>query len=476
VHLEHLLEEARNLAFADAGIEEAYRADRMKRDALQAQRVLMVLIMIVAVIGVAVASLTASRGLEIPTPWMIVRVSVLIPLLFCLWLLTRQDWGKRNLQLVLGAGMPLVLGGYAFEWSSEWVPAMPLRGVWAAPLLALWACAMALPMGTRAVASTTLGVMLIATAGFAMFVSGLDGPMIAVVTVIYGVAGCFIILFAKWREVDNRETFVHRREIQMLSEELRERNEALVQVNNLRDAFIEGVLHDIRSPLTAIFLSSSMLREQAKLPEADKAELVDGIVKAGTHIDTFVTRFLEQRSLDRADAPPDILDVELDSAVDNVVTRARIAAVTKGQELVVESFLPQAIVRVDELLLDRALSNLLDNAIKYSPIDGRIVLRIEDDPVAQGRARLAITDHGPGISDTEKALLFQPYSRLEKPTTGGEHSVGLGLSLVKKWVEAMGGAVGCESELDRGATFWFSVPMKQAGADLQSVAREDRRA
>jgi signal transduction histidine kinase len=460
VHLEHLLVEARNLAFADAGIEEAYRADRMERDALQAQRVLMVLIMIVVIIGVAIASLSAGRGIEIPTPWMIVRLSVLIPILFFLWFVTRLDWGKRNLQLVLGAGMPLVLGGYAFEWSSEWVPSMPLRWVWAAPLLALWACAMALPMGTRAVVSTTLGVLVITTSGFAMFVSGLDGPMIAVVTVVYVVAGCFVVLFAKWREIDNREMFVQRREIQMLSDELRERNEALVQVNNLRDAFIEGVLHDIRSPLTAIFLSSSMLREKLKNSEEDRAELVDGIVGAGTHIDTFVTRFLEQRSLDRVDAPPAILDVELDSAVDNVVTRARIAAVTKGQELVVESFLPHAIVRVDELLFDRALSNLLDNAIKYSPIDGRIVLRIEEDPIAQGRARLSITDNGPGISDAEKALLFQPYSRLEKPTTGGEHSVGLGLSLVKKWIEAMRGAVGCDSEIGRGATFWMSVPMK----------------
>lgn len=455
-----MLAQARNLAFEDAGVEEAYLEDRRDRDALQTRRVMFVLSLIVIVVVLAAAVLNVRRGTGPFAPWMQVRLLVLIPALLLIWLLAGTDFGKRHLQLVLGVGMPFALGAYALEWSSEWVPTMPLRSLWAAPLLALWACAMAMPMGTNAVASTTFGVVVITMAGIAMYVPGLDGPTVAVVILIYGLSAYCIILIAKWREIEHREAFINRRENQILAEELRKRNEALTQVNELRDSFVAGVLHDIRSPLTAIFLSSSMLRNSVKTSEKEGNELIDGIMNAGTHIDTFVTRFLEQRSLDRADAPPAILDVALDEAVDNVVTRARIAAVTKGQELVVEFFLPHAIVRVDELLLDRALSNLLDNAIKYSPIDGRIVLRIEDDPIAEGSARLAVTDQGPGISDAEKLLLFQPYSRLEKPTTGGEHSVGLGLSLVKKWVEAMGGAVGCDSEPGRGATFWFSVPRK----------------
>jgi signal transduction histidine kinase len=369
-------------------------------------------------------------------------------------------WGKRHLQFILGIGLALAVGAFSMEWAIEWKPGMPLRGLWLIPLLTLWGCAMALPMSAKAVATMTLGVFVISTVGIAILVPGLNAFAIATALFVFCAAGYGIVLFARWREIDGREGFVSRMENRILNEELRKRNEALMQVNKLRDAFVEGVLHDIRSPLTVIFMSSTTLRDARELSDGSRTELADVIVQAGKHIDTFVNRFLEQRSLDHADMPPSMLDVDLDAAVDNVVTRARMAAVAKGQQINVESFLPRATVRVDELLLDRVLSNLLDNAIKYSPMDSNITLKVAEDPEAPDRARLSVTDQGPGIPAAEMEQLFQPYARLGTKTTGGEHSVGLGLSLVKGWIESMGGRAGCESEPGRGATFWISLPRK----------------
>lgn len=458
--LTQLLGEAAKLGFIDPGLEAEYRRDRQERDSRQARRVLLVLVVVVVCIAFVVTTLNFLRGESELKPWMVIRFGVLAPCLLLMWFLAGTDWGGRNLQRMLGIGLPIALGAYGIEWATEWTPGSPLRGLWAVPLLSLWGCAMALPMTARSVAAATVGVCAITTSGVAQFVTGLDAAMITGVIIAYGLSGLGIIMFARWREADNRRAFVHRRQSRLLEEELRRQNESLVQANKLRDEFVEGVMHDIRSPLTAIFMSSTTLRDAREMSDRGRTELADAIVQGGKHIDTFVNRFLEQRSLDRADTPPAIVDMALDAAVDNVVTRARMTAVAKGQQIVVETFLPCATVRADELLLDRALGNLLDNAIKYSPIDSSITLRVATDPEVPGRARLSVSDQGPGISPEEMTRLFRAYSRLEKKTTGGETSVGLGLALVKKWIESMGGHVGCESEPSRGATFWISLTRK----------------
>ena len=87
-------------------------------------------------------------------------------------------------------------------------------------------------------------------------------------------------------------------------------------------------------------------------------------------------------------------------------------------------------------------------------------MRVSAEP--DGRLRIAVIDTGPGLSAAEQAQLFRPYTRLDKKTTSGEPSTGLGLSLVKKWAGAMGGTTGCESEPGRGATFWLILPRAPA--------------
>lgn len=453
-----MIEEARSLRFSEPEIEAAYQRDRTERGLARTRRVLAVLTVMLVGIGALLGIVAVMRRVEVPQRWLVFRFAMLAPAMAATLVLTWTAWGKRHLQFVLGVGLAVAVGAFSIEWAVEWRPGMHLRGLWMIPLLTLWGCAMALPMSAKAVVTMTLGVFLISTAGIAIFVQGLNAFEIGTALFVFCAVGYGIVLFARWREIDGREAFVSRMENRMLNEELRKRNETLVQANKLRDAFVEGVLHDIRSPLTAIFMSSTSLRDAKEIRVRERSELVDGIVQAAKHIDTFVNRFLEQRSLDRADAPPAMHDVALDVAVDNVVTRARMTAVAKGQQIVVESFLPRATVRADELLLDRVLSNLLDNAIKYSPMDSTITLRVAEDPDAAGSARLSVTDQGPGILPAEMERLFQPYSRLGTKTTGGEHSVGLGLSLVKGWIESMGGRVGCESEPGRGAAFWISIP------------------
>ncbi|MSU63222.1 MAG: ATP-binding protein, partial [Pedosphaera sp.] len=99
--------------------------------------------------------------------------------------------------------------------------------------------------------------------------------------------------------------------------------------------------------------------------------------------------------------------------------------------------------------------NLLSNAVKYSPPEKSIFVRLAMN--ADG-VRFEVRDEGPGLSAEDQKKLFGKFARLSAKPTGGEHSTGLGLSIVKRMVESMDGKVWCESELGRGATFIVQFP------------------
>ena len=274
------------------------------------------------------------RQLPLPSIWVLLRFGVIVPALFISWFIIGREWGKaRGLQGLLGWGLPLMVGSYALEWTVEWTPAMPLRALWVVPTLCLWALEMTLPMSPQAVVQATIGVFVITITGIIVIVPHLDGLMITAMILAYVASGYCLVLFARWRERDHREVFLHRREAQLLAEKLNTQNEALVRLNQLRDEFIAGVLHDMRSPLTGVFLATGMLQQAPALPEADRARLLDEIMRAARRLDLFATHFLEQRSLESTAAQPVLAAVSLDKSVESVMTRAQLLAGAKKQQL-----------------------------------------------------------------------------------------------------------------------------------------------
>jgi signal transduction histidine kinase len=109
----------------------------------------------------------------------------------------------------------------------------------------------------------------------------------------------------------------------------------------------------------------------------------------------------------------------------------------------------------DEQMYNQIIENILSNAIKYSPLGKNIFVRIA---LRDTVVRVEVQDEGPGISSEDMQKLFGKFARLSARPTGGEHSTGLGLNIVKKMVAAMHGKVWCESELGKGATFIVELP------------------
>ena len=108
------------------------------------------------------------------------------------------------------------------------------------------------------------------------------------------------------------------------------------------------------------------------------------------------------------------------------------------------------IALVDERFVVQVIENLLSNAIKFSPTGKAVYVGLSNK---YEKSLLEIKDEGPGLSDEDKAMLFQRFQRLSAKPTANESSTGLGLSIVKKFVESMGGRIWCESTLGQGATF-----------------------
>jgi signal transduction histidine kinase len=118
-------------------------------------------------------------------------------------------------------------------------------------------------------------------------------------------------------------------------------------------------------------------------------------------------------------------------------------------------------VIVDSNVMVQVVENLVSNAVKYSPPGKSIFVRLTQSPDS---VRLEVQDEGPGLSAEDQSKLFGKFARLSAKPTGGEHATGLGLSIVKRMVEAMNGKVWCQSEAGKGATFVVQLPALDAPA------------
>ena len=213
------------------------------------------------------------------------------------------------------------------------------------------------------------------------------------------------------------------------------------------------ILHDIKSPLTVILgYSSMLLTEKIGELSGETAEMISGMHKSGLALLGMVEDLLTVTLLE-SDRPE--LDAQW-TCLEGVLAEAHdmfwIAAMSKGVDFTVEQCYGMPEVAIDRRLVTRALSNLVQNAIKYTPQGGRVTVRGWVSP-GEGDADvvLSVTDSGPGIPEDEQARVFEKYYRSKK--TSCARGTGLGLAIVKGVAELHGGRVELRSGPDTGSTF-----------------------
>jgi two-component system sensor histidine kinase KdpD len=224
---------------------------------------------------------------------------------------------------------------------------------------------------------------------------------------------------------------------------------ALAQADDLRTKLLQAVSHDLRTPLAAIKASISSVRQRdVAWTPAQVDEFHATIEHETDRLDALVTNLLDMSRLQAGAVSVHVRTTGLEEVVPAAL--ASLGSRAERVTLEVPETLPA--VLADPALLERALANLVDNAVSASPPDGRV--RVEAAAV-RDRVTLVVVDQGPGIADDERERVFRPFQRLVDHGGG----VGLGLAIARGFVTAMDGELAIEDTPGGGTTMVVSLPV-----------------
>ncbi|WP_244165012.1 sensor histidine kinase, partial [Streptomyces silaceus] len=210
---------------------------------------------------------------------------------------------------------------------------------------------------------------------------------------------------------------------------------------------LAAVSHDLRTPLAGIKAAVSSLRsDDVEWSEEDEAELLEGIEDGADRLEHLVGNLLDMSRLQTGTVNPLIREIDLDE----VVPMALGGVPDGSAELDIPETLPM--VTVDKGLLERAVANIVENAVKYAP-EGEPV-KVSASALGE-RVELRVVDRGPGVPDTAKDRIFAPFQRYGDAPRGA--GVGLGLAVARGFAEAMGGTLAAEDTPGGGLTMVLTL-------------------
>jgi two-component system phosphate regulon sensor histidine kinase PhoR len=235
--------------------------------------------------------------------------------------------------------------------------------------------------------------------------------------------------------------------------------------------FYSMIAHDLRSPLSALLMRNDLLLRGRR--GVLTAEMISDLQKMGTNMRglvALINDFLDFARMEEGVHKMERSRFDVGVLIGEIVDDFRPLVDSTHQEIRIEAADPIS-VQGDRRRLQQALTNLIANAIKFTPAGGTIVLRTA---LSGHWCEVQIDDNGPGIEPDVLPTLFQRYSRAPNRARNAE-GTGLGLLIVREIVEAHGGKVGVESTPGKGSRFWFRVPGIEAAQPTLSAPRPDTR-
>lgn len=254
-----------------------------------------------------------------------------------------------------------------------------------------------------------------------------------------------------------------------LREEL-QATQALEEANRLKAELISTLAHEMRTPLTSIKgYSTALLMDEISFSPETRREFLQIIDEECTVLQDLIHDLLESSIIDagflKLEPQPVMLPRLAQDVVDDMARR------THKHNLVIDFGKEFPILDADPHRIEQVLRNLLDNAIKYSPDGGLIVVRGE---VHEDEAIISVADQGIGIAPEHLNRLFEKFFRAESGL--GRHVVGsgLGLPIARTIVESHGGRIWAESQMGEGSTLYFTLPLEGPSSELAKQAEEQK--
>lgn len=296
----------------------------------------------------------------------------------------------------------------------------------------------------------TISVVLFAKVfvGESLSAQVVDG-LVLLFTIVFGV---FLVRSVR-REVEQRE------QIQELADELKQANTRLRELDRQKSEFLSIAAHQLRTPLTAIKGYTSLMLEGSygELSKEAKKVIETIFASSGRMVDT-VADFLNVSRIEQGAMEYRKVNADICEIAERVVTELSLSAKEKGLELTYEDELSGACpVFVDVSKIEHVISNLVDNAIKYTP-EGSVSVRVEEH---DGNARVSVSDTGTGIAPGDIGALFDKFVRTRNARDINVTGTGLGLYVAREMVRNHDGEIWAESDGEgKGSTFVVELPLK----------------
>lgn len=248
-----------------------------------------------------------------------------------------------------------------------------------------------------------------------------------------------------------------------------DRAKLAAEADRLRSALLTSISHDLKTPLAAIMGAAGTLREFAPaLPEQDRAELLTTVLDESERLNRFIANLLDMTKIESGAMEPNYAFHYVGDIVGSALQRARKIISEHKTEIDIPSDLPM--LKVDPVLFEQALFNLLDNAAKYAPPGSTIRVQGWTD---NGSVILQIMDEGPGIPPGDLERIFDTFYRVRKRDQV-RAGTGLGLSICRGFIEAMGGTITAANRTDRsGAVFTIKMPKPANPPELDASNADD---
>jgi signal transduction histidine kinase len=242
-----------------------------------------------------------------------------------------------------------------------------------------------------------------------------------------------------------------------LFREIADKSQQLEAASRHKSEFLANMSHELRTPLNAVIGFSEVLLQRMFGELNDKQdEYLKDIYASGQHLLSLINDILDLSKIEAGRMELAPAPFHLPTALENAVTLVKERAGRHGIVLQVDVDPRLGEVVGDERKIKQVLLNLLSNAVKFTPEGGRISLKASR---TDGAVEIAVTDTGIGIAPEDQAAIFEEFRQVGTDETRKQEGTGLGLTLAKKFIELHGGRIWVESELGRGSTFTFTLPV-----------------
>ena len=231
------------------------------------------------------------------------------------------------------------------------------------------------------------------------------------------------------------------------------------RLSDMKTDFVNNLTHELKTPISTISLASQMLSDKSIASEDKNYDRISGIItEESKRLGYQVERVLQMAKFDQGELKLQFKDISVNEVIESVISNFILQVNAKNGMLIPSLHAEEDIVRADPIHFSNMISNLLDNAVKYTPENPEIFIETRNQ---DHQLIVSVRDNGVGISKSNQKRIFDKFYRVP---TGNVHNVkgfGLGLSYVKKIIEEHQGKINVESDLGSGTTFIINLPLKK---------------